>query len=104
MLSVGLGVGHRTADLSDGTSESGVIGRGSLDYNWIFSEHSGFDQNVIVESGSDNTYIESVSALRARLIGDFAMVLSYTIKHNTTVPAGSENTDRLTAISIEYAF
>jgi len=104
LLSIGLGVGHRQADLADGTSESGVIARGSVDYNWIFSETAGFDQNVVVESGSDNTYIESVSAVRARLIGDLALVLSYTVKHNTDVPVGSEKTDTFTAISIEYAF
>jgi len=104
VLSVGLGVGHRQADLADGTSESGVIGRGSIDYNWIFSETAGFDQNIIVESGSDNTYVESVSAVRAKLLGNFALVLAYTIKQNSDVPVGSEKTDRLTAISIEYAF
>jgi putative salt-induced outer membrane protein len=104
MLSVGLGVGHRQADLADGSSESGVIGRGSIDYNWIFNETAGFDQNIIVESGSDNTYVESVSAVRARLLGDFALVVSYTIRQNSDVPVGSEKTDRLTAISIEYAF
>jgi len=104
VLSVGLGVGHRQADLADGTSESGVIGRGNIDYNWIFSETAGFDQNIIVESGSDNTYIESVSAVRARLVGNFALVFAYTIKQNSDVPVGSEKTDRLTAISVEYAF
>jgi putative salt-induced outer membrane protein len=104
MLSVGLGVGRRSADLADGTSESGFIGRGSVDYNWIFNEHSGFDQNIVVESGADNTYIESVSAIRAHLIGDMAVVLSYTIKHNTDVPVGSEKTDTFSAVSIEYAF
>ena len=103
-LSAGLGVGHRSADLADGTSESGVIGRGSIDYDWTWSETAGFGQNVIVESGSDNTYIESVSLVRARLLGDLALVLSYTVKHNTDVPVGSENTDKLSAISIEYAF
>ncbi len=104
LLSVGLGVGHRQADLADGTSESGVIGRGSIDYHWIFSETAGFDQNIIVESGSDNTYMESVSAIRANLLGNFALVLAYTIKQNSDVPVGSEKTDRLTAVSIEYAF
>ena len=69
-----------------------------------FTETSNFEQNIDVESGSENTYIESVSAVRARLLGDFALVLSYTIKHNTDVPLGSEKTDRLTAVSLEYAF
>jgi len=104
VLSAGLGVGYRQADLADGTSESGVIARGSIDYHWIFSETAGFDQNFVVESGSDNTYTESISAVRARLLGEFALVVSYTIKKNSDVPIGSEKTDRLTAIALEYAF
>jgi len=104
LLNIGLGAGHRSADLADGSSENGFIGRGNLEYNWKLSETSGFDQNFVVETGSDNTYFESVSAVRARLLGDFALVLSYTIRHNSNVPAGSEKTDRLSAISVEYAF
>ena len=87
-----------------GTSASNAIGRGSLLYSWTFTETSGFDQAVVVESGSDNTYIESVSAVRANLIGGFNLVLSYTIKQNSDVPVGSKKTDKLTAVSIEYAF
>ena len=104
LLSAGLGVGHRQADLSDGTSESGVIGRGNIEYNWIFSETAGVDQSIIVESGSDNTFIESISAVRANLLGNFALVMAYTIKQNSDVPVGREKTDRLTSISLEYAF
>jgi len=48
--------------------------------------------------------VESVSAVRANLVGDFALVVSYTIKHNTDVPPTSENTDKLSAVSIEYKF
>ena len=103
-LNAEIGAGYRDADLSDGSSESGSILRGGLDYNWTFTEKSGFEQYVSVESGSDNTYIESISALRASLLGDFAIVLSYTVRHNTDVPVGSEKTDKLTAISIELAF
>lgn len=104
LLSAEIGAGYRDADLSDGSTEDGTILRGGLDYAWTFTEKSGFDQYIGVESGSDNTYIESISAVRASLIGDFAMVFSYTIRHNTDVPAGSEKTDKLTALSIEYAF
>jgi len=104
LLALGIGAGYRDSDRSDGTSASNAIGRGSLLYGWTFTEKSGFDQTIIVESGSDNTYIESVSAVRANLIGDFALVFSYTIKQNSDVPPLSEKTDKLTAVSIEYAF
>jgi putative salt-induced outer membrane protein len=104
MLALGIGAGYRNSDRSDGTSAGNAIGRGSLLYSWAFSETSGFDQSVIVESGSDNAFIESVSAVRAKLIGGFNLVFSYTIKQNSDVPVGSEKTDKLTAVSIEYEF
>lgn len=104
LLSAEIGVGHRSSELSDNSSESGVIGTLGLDYKWTFSETSNFQQAVSIESGSDNTYLETVSAVRARLLGDFAIVLSYTIRHNTDVPLGNEKTDTFTAISLELAF
>jgi putative salt-induced outer membrane protein len=104
LLSAEIGVGNRDADLIDGSSEGGFILRGGLDYTWTFTETSGFNQYISIESGSDNTYVESISALRASLLGDFAIVLSYTVRHNTDVPIGSEKTDKLSAVSIELAF
>lgn len=104
VLNLEIGAGYRDADLSNGTSESGGIVRGGLDYTWLFSETSGFDQKLNIETGSDNTYVESISKLRAKLVGDFALVLSYTIRQNSDVPVGNVKTDKLSAISIEYAF
>jgi putative salt-induced outer membrane protein len=104
VLNAEVGAGHRSSDLSDNTSESSVIGRLGLDYTWTFTETSNFRQTVSVEAGSDNTYIESVSAVRASVLGDLGLVLSYTVRHNTDVPIGSQKTDKLTAISLEYAF
>jgi len=104
VLNLEIGAGYRDADLSDGTTESGAIVRGGLDYTWYFSENSGFNQKLNVETGSDNTYIESISEVRAKLVGDLAVVLSYTIRDNSNVPAGNVNSDKLSAVSIEYTF
>jgi putative salt-induced outer membrane protein len=103
-LNAEIGAGARQSDLVDGTSESDVILRAGVNYLWQFTETAAFTQDLITESGEENTYIESTTALRASLIGDLALVASYTIKNNSEVPAGSENTDRLTALSLEYAF
>lgn len=103
-LSAEIGAGHSSLEFADMTDESTVIVTFGADYKWTFSETSNFEQTLDVESGSENTYIESVSAVRARLLGDFALVLSYTVKHNTDVPLGSQNTDKLSAVSLEYAF
>lgn len=104
VLNAEIGAGARQSDLRDGTSQNETIIRGGLDYVWNFSETADFSQILIVESGSDNTFMESVSAIRATLLENIALVASYTIRRNTDVPAGSEKTDTFTAVSLEYAF
>ena len=104
LLALGIGAGYRDSDFADGTSSGNAIGRGSLLYNWTWTETSGFEQGLIVETGSDNTFWESTSAVRARLIGGFNLVLSYTIKNNSDVPVGTEKRDTQTAVSIDYEF
>ena len=76
----------------------------ALDYAWQISETSAFQQTLAVESGNENTYTESVTSLSASLVGNLALVASYTIKNNSEVPVGTEETDKFTAISLEYTF
>lgn len=99
-----LGVGFRQSDLRDGTSEDDNIARLSGNYEWQISETAKFNQLLAVESGSDNTYTESVSKLTADIWENFAIVLSYTIKNNSDVPAGTQKRDTFTAVSLEYSF
>jgi putative salt-induced outer membrane protein len=99
-----LGAGFRQADRRDGTSEDESIARLSLDYEWAISDTADFTQLFGIESGSDNTYTESVSALSADVWGDFALVFSYTIRHNSDVPPGIDKRDTFTAIALEYSF
>jgi putative salt-induced outer membrane protein len=98
------GIGAKQSDLTDGTSTDEGIVRGGLDYVVHISESSQFNQKLLVELGDDNRYTESTSALKAKLVGDLALVLSVVIKSNSDVPVGIEKTDRFTAISLEYGF
>ncbi|HSD70923.1 MAG TPA: DUF481 domain-containing protein [Woeseiaceae bacterium] len=103
-LNAEIGLGARQAERIDGVSENDTIIRAGLDYKWQFSETAAFTQDFVVEAGENNTYLESVSAVTARLIGDLALVASYTIKKNSDVLPGTEDTDTYTAVSLEYAF
>ncbi len=103
-LNAEIGAGARQSELRDGTTENDTILRGGLDYRWQLTKTSQFTQDLSVESGSTNVYIESVTALRTRLLNDLALVASYTIKNNSDVPVGTEKRDTYTAVSIEYAF
>jgi putative salt-induced outer membrane protein len=103
-LNAELGAGARQADLADGTAEEDFILRGGINYQWKFSEFARFTQDFTAESGPENVYSESVSAIKTRLIGALALVASYTIKNNSVVPLDREKTDSFAAISVEYAF
>lgn len=103
-FNVEIGAGARQSQLADGTDQSETILRGGLDYTLKLSDTAEFFQGLVVESGSENTYLESVTKLSASLVGNLALVASYTIKNNSEVPPATENTDTFTALSLEYKF
>ena len=103
-LNAEIGAGARQSEAQDGTKENETIGTGGLYYKWHFSDTAEFRQDLKVEAGAENTYFESVSAIKSTLVGDLALVASYTVKHNTDVPLLTEKTDTYTALSLEYAF
>ena len=79
---------RRDSDNADDTSDSEVIGRGAVDYTFKLNAKVRFEQDLSFESGADNTYIESVTELHSTLVGELAVVASFTVRHNTTVPSG----------------
>lgn len=101
-LNMEIGLGARQSDLVDGTEEDEFILRGGMDYTWAISDTASFVQTVSAEAGDNNTYIEGKSALSASLVGNLALVASYTVKHNTEVVPGTEKTDTYSALSLEY--
>lgn len=103
-FNVEAGVGARQSETQAGLTENETIFRGGAYYKWMFSETAEFRQDLTAESGSENTYLESVSAISAKLLGDLALVASFTVKHNTDAPASTEETDTFTALSLEYGF
>lgn len=103
-LNAEIGLGARQAERVDGVTENDAIIRAGLDYKWQFSETASFTQDFVVEAGQNNTYLESISAVTARLIGNLALVASYTVKNNSDVLPGTEKTDTYAAVSLEYAF
>ena len=103
-LNAEIGAGMRQSKDQLGIEEDETIYRGGLYYKWHLSETAEFRQDLTLEGGEKNTYAESVTALSAKLLGDLALVASYTVKHNTDVPLLTEKTDTYTALSLEYAF
>ncbi len=106
------GVGAKQADLKGGGSQDEGIGLIRGIYTWSISENAAFVQRLSILSGSDNTYTESTSQLKAGVIGNLSLVLGYTYKHNSDVEVDTsvtpnrpfDKTDTYTTISLEYGF
>ncbi len=103
-FNVEAGLGRRFARRIDGATTEEAIARATLDYEWTLNSTTSFAQELVVESGSSNTRTESVSALRARLFTDIALVVSYRLRRDSDVPPGSVRTDIFSSVSLEYAF
>lgn len=103
-LNAELGVGARQSELQLGGKESETIFTAGGYYRWQLAETAEFRQDLTIEVGGENTYTESVTAISAKLLGELALVASYTIKNNSDVPPLTEKTDTYTALSLEYLF
>lgn len=103
-LSAEIGAGARQSERADGIDENDLIMSAGINYRWAISETADFSQTFAIELGEENTYLETVSALSARLIGKLALVASFTVKNNSDVPLGAEETDTYSALSLEYGF
>ncbi|MEZ5565553.1 MAG: DUF481 domain-containing protein [Gammaproteobacteria bacterium] len=111
-LDIEAGVGAKQADLTSGGSQDEAIGLLRGIYTWNISKNAAFVQRLAILSGSDNTYTEAVSELKAGVIGNLSLVLGYTYKHDSDVEIDTsvtpnrpfDKTDTYTTISLEYSF
>jgi putative salt-induced outer membrane protein len=99
-----IGPGVRVSETDDGERETNLIARMASGFEYQFSDFAKFNQDVTVLAGENNTEIESVTGLTSSLTETLAMKLSYTVQHNTEVPAGTEKTDTYTSVNIVYNF
>lgn len=102
-----IGPGYRYSKIADkihGEDSEEAILRIFTKYIWAFSENSTFSQDFDVETGSDNTISSSRTALEVKVIGEVAIVLSYTIKYKEQVPVGTRHADTETAVTVSYSF
>lgn len=99
-----IGPGYRLSELDGGPTQRNPIVRAHGAFVYRFTSKAHFDQTLTAIAGSDNTELESVTALTTAITGALALKLSYTVLHNTTVPLGRRKTDTYTAINLVYSF
>lgn len=99
-----VGAGVRHSELDDGTTDNEAIFRLAGHYEWQVSDNAVFKQMLSTEIGQDSTISRSETSLSTSVAGNLAMKLSYQIRHNSDVPAGSEKTDTESSVTLVYKF
>jgi len=104
-LDISLGVGYRNAKVSDsGDTERGPIVTSDLKYVYNFSAGASIIETALVESGEDNTYTQSETALLTKINDSLSSKISYLVTHNSQVPPDTEKTDTIFSVSLVYDF
>jgi putative salt-induced outer membrane protein len=97
------GPGYRFAELRDtGESEDGLIFRGDLGLDHQFTDTTKLVERFLIETGSDNTYLQNDLGLEVTISGALALRLGYQVRHNTDVQPGIEKTDTLATVGLIY--
>lgn len=108
-LSTGAGYRYNKLDTvnarGDDTEKEAIVRlAGQVDY--ALSANSLFRQKLSTEIGLDenNTISQSETSLQANVVGNLSMKAALRVKYVSDAPAGSENTDTETSLSLLYGF
>jgi putative salt-induced outer membrane protein len=97
------GPGYRYAEFREtGESEDGLIFRGDLGFEHQLTDTTKIVDRFLIETGSDNTYIQNDLGLEVTINGALGLRVGYQIRHNTEVTPGLEKTDTLTTLGLIY--
>ncbi len=94
--------GERVTEDDTIETESGVMARGALEFQWQVSETAIFAQKVSVETGADNTRTISDTSLSTKISDTLQMKVGFSIFHDTDVAPDKEEMDTTTFINLVY--
>lgn len=100
-----VGLGYRRSELrASGESQDDAIVRGLIDYSHQITETTTILDKFLVESGSDNTFLQNVLGIEVKINDSLALGLSYELRHNTDVLPGTDKTDQVLTANLVFGF
>ena len=100
-----IGAGYREAEVRlTGEQQDGIIARGALDFEHKLTATTLVYDRFLVESGSDNTFLQNALGVEVKINDSFALGLDYSVRHNTDVLPGTDKTDQVLTANLVYGF
>lgn len=105
-LKAEVGVGYKKSDERvSGVSSSEVIGRLLLEDSWQVFATTAWNNRLLVETGSDNTFTLFNTGVAVSMTERFALKVGWEYRHNSDIPPGTvDKTDTTTSANLVYNF
>lgn len=104
-LDLELGAGGQEDKLrATGAKNSGAAGRFFQDFSHKLTATTHLTQSLLVEGNSDNAQSTFDAGLKVAINSSLALKLSHQVKHNSDVPAGTQNYSRISSATLVYGF
>ena len=85
-------------------SDHEIVARGLVAYKHGFTDNTAFIDTLLVESGSDNTFLQNDAGLQVDMSKKLALKLGYQVRRNSDVAPGIKSTDQLITTNLVYNF
>jgi putative salt-induced outer membrane protein len=85
-------------------SHGELVGRGLIAFRHQLTANTAFENTLLAEAGSDNTFLQNDASLAVNMSKAFALKLGYQVRHNSDVGPGVTRTDQLLTTNLVYHF
>ena len=101
-----VGVGYKKSkERVSGESSSEAIARLLLEDNWQIVESTAWNNRLLIEYGSDNTFTLFNTDVVVAMTDRFALKVGWEYRHNSDIPPGTlDKTDTTTSANLVYNF
>jgi putative salt-induced outer membrane protein len=100
-----IGAGVRRTELRvTGDTQEDPIARGAINYEHKLTNTTLIYDKFLVESGSDNTFLQNQLGVQVKINETFALGVDYAVRHNTDVLPGTDETDQVLTVNLVYGF
>lgn len=84
--------------------DNSAIVRGWSDFGWKLTDTTSLFNTLLIESGSDNTFVKDDVGLQVQMSKALALKAGWEIRNNSDVQPGTHKTDTLTTVNVVYGF
>ena len=85
-----------------GQRQEDLVGQGRVEFEHALNDRTRVRDQLLVESGAENTQVRNDISLQVRIINSLALAVGYSVRYNTHPPAGFETTDTLSTLNLVY--